>query len=182
MKVILISGKAENGKSETAKITRSLLPDNSTIKMAYGDYVKDTAKLLWGWNGEKDEEGRSLLQWWGTNFVREKQPDFWVETVVRLAEIVKDVFDYLLIDDIRFPNEIDIWKQRGFETVTVRIERPGHQNVLTEEQRQHPTEIMLDNWSFDLVLSASTKQELNDEINNKLIPYIRKDNSYGTYI
>ena len=173
MKVILISGKAEAGKDSTFDILNRLIPDEfKKIRMAYGDYVKETAKQLWGWDGKKDEKGRALLQWWGTEYVRARYPDFWVETVVRLARVIKDEVNYLVITDVRFPNEITAWNKNEFDVVTVRVERPGHENALTEEQRNHISETALDNWPFDITLKAKTLTELSREIKRELIPVL----------
>ena len=173
MKVVLISGKAEAGKDSTFDILNRLIPDEfKKNRMAYGDYVKDTAEKLWGWNGKKDEEGRALLQWWATDYVRARYPDFWVETVVRLARVIKGEVNYLIITDVRFPNEITAWSKNEFDVLTVRVERPGHENALTEEQRNHISETALDNWPFDVTLKAKTLTELSREIKRELIPVI----------
>ena len=165
MKVILISGKAEAGKDSTFDILKNLVPESSKIlRMAYGDYVKDTAKQLWGWDGQKDEKGRALLQWWGTEYVRARHPDFWAETIVRLARVIKDEVDYLVITDVRFPNEIIAWDENEFDRVTVRVKRPGHKNKLTRKQRKHISETALDDWSFDVVLIAKDLTELQNKI------------------
>ena len=74
MKVILISGKAEAGKDLTCKILGELLRPINSLRLAYGDYVKTTARDILGWNGEKDVAGRKILQWWGTDVVRAKEP------------------------------------------------------------------------------------------------------------
>jgi hypothetical protein len=71
---------------------------------------------------------------------------------------------------VRFPNEIEIWNDYGFETTSVRIERPKHENILTPEQRLQLRETALDNWIFDLTLTATSEVELLNEINKKLIP------------
>ena len=50
MKIILISGKAEAGKTTTARYLKEKLEaENYKVVIAsYGQYVKDTAKMLWG--------------------------------------------------------------------------------------------------------------------------------------
>lgn len=174
MKMILISGKAEAGKTTTANIIISELEKLGlkAVKLAYGDEVKETAKKVWGWNGKKDEAGRHLLQWWGTDVVRAKRPNYWVESVVRLVDVLDGVVDYVLIDDCRFPNEIRVWQDSdlaskfssGLRTVTVRVDRPGHVSALTQEQLMHPSETALDAWNFDVQLTARNYQELEQEV------------------
>ena len=60
--------------------------------------------------------------------------------------------------------------QDEFEVITVRIERPGHENALTPEQRLHISETELDNWDFDVVLTALNQPELYRQVITKLIP------------
>lgn len=189
MKIILISGKAEAGKTTTAKFLKKKLGEQGKISaiVPYGQYVKDTTKMLFDWDGNKDEKGRALLQWWGTDVVRKKHPDFWIDTVMRLAKVINDVgFDFLIIDDCRFPNEIENWKRDIFgvrrhscgwraycwDVMTVRIERPGHENALTEKQRQHPSECALDGYNFDVTISATNQEELEYAICEQLLPKI----------
>ena len=194
MKIILISGKAEAGKTTTAKFLKKKLGEQGKLSaiVPYGQYVKDTAKMLFDWDGNKDEKGRALLQWWGTDIVRKNYPDFWIDTVMRLAKVMKDVgrgnrnFDFLIIDDCRFPNEIENWKcsknnlsKHGilyifdvWDVMTVRIDRPGHENALTEKQRQHPSECALDGYNFDVTISATDQEELEYAICEQLLPKI----------
>ena len=146
------------------------------MRIAYGDYVKQTATQVFGWNGKKNEAGRHLLQWWGTDVVRKKSPSFWVDTIIRLAIVLDGVVDYLLIDDIRFPNEISCWFtpdlskkfESGLEVCVVRVNRPGHVSKLTSEQLQHLSETALDNFKgFDEILNAEDLPSLVFEIKEK---------------
>ena len=68
MQVIVISGKAQHGKDTTAGFLKDALEaDGYPVLIAhYGDLVKYVCKMYLGWNGEKDEYGRSLLQYAGT--------------------------------------------------------------------------------------------------------------------
>ena len=172
MRIILISGKAEAGKSLTAHILKEKFEADGLrcCIVPYGDYVKSTARLLWDWNGSKDEYGRQILQYWGTEMVRAKHPTFWVDTVKRLADIVEPDFDYFIIDDCRFPDEIEEWN--NWVKLTVRVERPGHENALSPSQRVHTSETALDDYPFAVRLVATTKEALVNEIQEKLIPVL----------
>lgn len=174
MQVVLISGKAEAGKTTAANMLKSFLESQgeTVVIIPYGQYVKDTAKMIWGWNGKKDEAGRQLLQWWGTDVVRQQDPSFWVDTVIRLARVIQNRVDYLIVDDCRFVNEIQGWYgdvYSNWRPFTIRVERPGHENALTPEQRIHPSEMDLDDYHFDVTLSATNVNELWSEIQNKVL-------------
>ena len=173
MKIILISGKAEAGKTTAANIIKYYLCGigKRAAIVPYGQYVKDTAKMIFGWDGQKDENGRQLLQWWGTDVVRKKSENFWVNTVMRLAAVLDGEIDYLIIDDCRFPNEIDLWKDE-YDYLTLRIERPGHENALNDEQRKHPSETALDDYEFDVTISATDFKELKEAIYEQVLPII----------
>lgn len=162
--IILISGKAEAGKTTAANIIKGLLleqkRDARVAIIPYAAQVKATAKLLFGWDGKKDEAGRRLLQWWGTDVVRARYPDHWVEEVMRLVDVARDQLDYVIIDDVRFPNEITRWQTAWFPTLTIRVERPGHENALTPEQRRHPSETALDMFPHDCHVFARDVAQL----------------------
>jgi len=177
MKIILISGKAESGKDTAAEMLKKTISALGLrgIRLAFGDYVKITATDIWGWTGAKDDEGRALLQWWGTDTVREQEPLFWVDTITRLVKVIpKDKIDYILIPDCRFPNEIECWDGIDVDIITVRVERPGHISKLTPEQLMHISEIALDNWKFDIVLSATDMTGLYREVHKQMLPLLLK--------
>lgn len=145
MKVIYISGKAQNGKDTTAKYMAEKLTGDGyrTLITHYGDLVKYSAKQFFGWNGEKDENGRKLLQELGTDIVRADNENFWRDYLIDMLRYSKDLWDYVLVADCRFPNEI-IKFTRDIDTVHVRIVRDGFKSPLTEGQQNHPSETALD--------------------------------------
>lgn len=154
MKVIILSGKARNGKTETANIIKEQLELEGfkPLKLAYGDYLKDICKRLANWNGEKNEVGRAILQQTGTNIVREKlhMSDLWVNHVINEVKIAEYLgYTHIIIDDARFKNELYIPKANFYDCVTVRVERLGFKSDLTDEQLKHRSETELDNEKFD---------------------------------
>lgn len=159
-KMIIISGKAENGKTTLAETLKSKLEEegNKVVIMRYAYYLKDLAKRCCSWNGVKDEAGRSLLQTLGTDIIRNKlnKPNFHVQRVCEDIEICQDYIDYVIIDDARFPNEIYYpLSTFGDKVVSVRINRKNFNSSLTEEQKKHISEVALDDFDFDY--RATTK-------------------------
>ncbi|MDB7829215.1 hypothetical protein [Intestinimonas butyriciproducens] len=146
MKVICISGKAQHGKDTTAGILKEQLEsDGYRVLIAhYADLLKYICKQYFGWNGEKDEVGRHTLQYVGTDVIRAQKPDYWVDFITGLLEMFKDEWDYVLIPDCRFPNEIEQMKATGFDVIHLRVFRQNFVSPLTPEQQAHPSETALD--------------------------------------
>ena len=67
-----------------------------------------------------------------------------------------DKWDYVLIPDTRFPNEIVRMKEKGFDVTSVRITRINFESELTEAQKKHPSETALDNYIFDYRVTNDT--------------------------
>lgn len=155
--IISFSGHAGHGKTTATNYLKDwLVADGYKVcKIPYAGYLKFIAKEYFEWNGKKDLEGRTLLQQLGTNIVREKFPDYWVDTVIHFVRVFEDKFDFFLIDDTRFPNEIARWGDFGFDIVKVKINRLNFDNGLTVEQKNHPSETALDNYThWDYVLNV----------------------------
>ena len=133
-----------------------------TCVVHYADLLKYLAKQYFGWNGEKDEQGRQLLQHLGTDIVRANNKFFWVEMAYAITANVLCEFDVIFIPDARFPNEIDFWKKRNELLASVKVERPGYANHLTEEQQRHPSETALNDYVFDYVVEAEDIEQLKE--------------------
>lgn len=54
---------------------------------------------------------RTLLQWWGTEFRRSADPDYWVNKLAK--RLAQDKPEIALITDTRFPNEVNFVRQYG---------------------------------------------------------------------
>ena len=160
MKVIMVSGKAESGKNYVAALIHSLLGEN-VLEIAFGDYLKFICKSYLGWNGNKDEQGRNLLQHIGTDVCRGFYEDFFVDKVIELLHIFPSRWKYVLITDLRFKNEY-YRVAENFKTISVRVNRPGFENHLTEEQKCNPSETELDNFVFDyyIVNDSSVEEQV----------------------
>jgi hypothetical protein len=169
--IITFSGLAQHGKSESANILKTQLnKQGKRVLIAnYTDQLKHIARQYMGWNGEKDEQGRSLLQNLGLEKSRYRYPNYWVDTVIGIAKLFEDDYDYILISDCRFPNDISRWKEEGYVIIPVHVERLDFKNNLTEEQKKHPSETALDGYPFEVYLKAKTLEEMEIEIGKKIV-------------
>lgn len=166
MKVILIAGKAQHGKDQSAKFLKEKLEkqNKKVLITHYGDLVKFICEKFFGWDGNKDVKGRTLLQYVGTDVIREIKPNYWVDFIINLLSMFKNEWDYVIIPDTRFPNEIQQWDE-SWDTISLKIQRINFESNLTPIQKSHPSETALDNYYFDYVIYAENLDELATEIN-----------------
>ena len=167
MKIILISGKAMHGKDSSALLIKQRLESkNKKVLITHmADLLKYECKQFFNWDGNKDDYGRSLLQRIGTDVIRAKNPDYWVNFIKNFLEMFQGEWDYVLIPDVRFKNEIESFKIDGWPNISVRIIRTNFESTLTDEQKNHPSETALDDFEFDYYLvSPSGLEELESAV------------------
>lgn len=175
--VLLLSGQAESGKDFCANIFKEQLEvlGKRVLITHFADLLKFICKSFFDWNGEKDEKGRTLLQYVGTDVVRKLDPDYWVAFLVDIIDKFEDKWDYVIIPDTRFPNEVDyFYEYSEFKTYSIRVIRPGHKSKLSEEQRNHISETSIDNVDCDICIINTTKENTEYEI-SKIINRIDKN-------
>ena len=170
LKIILLSGKAQHGKDSAANMLKEKLESKGkkVLIAHYGDLVKYTCKTFFNWNGEKDEQGRTILQEVGTDRIRAKHPDIWVDYIKNILSVFEDKWDYVLIPDTRFPNEIDVMKNTFKDVTSIHVVRTNFISQLTEEQRNHRSETALDDYPFDYYFVADDLKTLERKVNNLL--------------
>lgn len=174
-KIILISGKAENGKSELAKYLKMKLEDkgNKVIIDRFAKYIKAYAIQL-GWDGvTKDEYWRNFLQTSGTELIQQKlnMKTFHPKRLAEDIEILSNYgVDFIILDDGRFKREFSYIKAVfPDDTITVRVNRLGHKSSLTEDQQHHKSEVDLDDYNFDYTIyTQSGVEHLYDETDRVL--------------
>lgn len=89
---------------------------------------------------------RRILQWWGTEYRRAQDPDYWTKAWGRMVEQFDLKRLHVLIDDVRFMNELQVIKEHG--GLIVKIERPGFDGA-----NNHASETSLDAYhDWDMVL------------------------------
>jgi len=156
--IFLISGEAQHGKDSVAAFLRMKLPGNTLI-LHNADYLKYIAREYMGWDGNKDEEGRTLLQQLGTEKVRWglKKPLFWTERVCDVIELMQDDYDYFCVPDTRYLNEIYYPMARFPNRIfTIRVYRLNFDNGLTPEQKSHISERELVSFKHDFEIFSET--------------------------
>ena len=153
MKVIVISGKAGSGKTFVAERLKDYIESNYDLKgyiINFGDPLKMVCQKVYGWDGSKGPTGRELLQRVGTDIAQANNKLVWVNIVFNIIEALRGQFDFVIIGDARFVHEVEqtythfIMKNDDVFAIKVL----GKENTtLSEEQKNHPSETDLDNYS-----------------------------------
>jgi len=171
---VLIIGfghRARQGKNTAAQAVLEACPLDTDVHIyAFADALKHEVRVLCAkygsqfeliraWKAERfmpewvqceEPKPRSLLQWWGTDFRRAKDPDYWVKRLRKTLEAHNP--ELALITDVRFPNETDFIHQLG--GVVVKVTRIGNPDVNVHE---HPSEAELDSYTgWDYHIKAAT--------------------------
>ena len=165
--IIGLSGKKRSGKNTAYFMLKLLLDEDETGKIAkvsMADSLKRIAREL-GWNGVKDEKGRKVLQYLGTEVGRNIDPEYWTK---RAADAIKTAFDkgaqIVIIPDVRFPNEVDMVKALGGKLW--RIRRPVVEGMQSKDQ--HPSETALDDFmGWDAILIGNDMTELFEAVKSE---------------
>ena len=158
--IVAVAGKAGSGKDTFFSLATDTLfgLDSifiSTQRFAFGDKVKEVAFKM-GWDGAKDENGRTGLQLIGDGARNLFDKQVWIRKT--LKDIVDCCTDeeirtkdsmVVFVTDCRYPNEILSLKAlscaMGWECYSVYISR-NIDNGLTEEQKKNSSESSLDEY------------------------------------
>jgi hypothetical protein len=177
---IALMGRARSGKDSVAA---RLMGHHNYSRVAFADPLRDMALALdpWvvspgdsaplrlsqvvrnvGWEQAKEylPEVRRTLQALGQS-VRDVDPNFWL----RLAlDRVDSIAGPVVITDVRYPNEAQALRARGF--LMVRVWRPRYPAVTVDAEglaaRQHVSETALDGYVPDVtVVNGGTLADLH---------------------
>jgi hypothetical protein len=118
----------------------------------YHDAYQYILDCMYGKHGdEMKERFRTWMQWWGTEYKRDcVSINYWRDKLVCWVRDHGDLYDFVLIPDTRFPNEVECVKLLGGKVF--RVNRP--ELVLFDDGlAQHSSETLLDGYGgFDCVI------------------------------
>ena len=193
---IAIAGGMGSGKTTVAKY---LVDKYDFWKYALADYIKEIAReirlfnsieatnMIYKMVGEnylpiyldvfklcnkcQGKSNRWLYQVLGTDIVRKYKKNVWVE---HLYEQIMDK-PFVVIDDVRFKNELKFFKDRDYVTIKIEcyatiprlMKRDGYVEGL-----KHVSETELDNATFDYTIDNNgTLEELYQQVDNMIGRY-----------
>jgi hypothetical protein len=182
MLLIGLGHKARQGKSTAALAMLEATPLGDSRLFSFADALRaevskaarqshgyrnliegfQEAGLMPGWVRVEEPlvKQRTLLQWWGTDYRRAADPDYWVKRL--FSDIGKSSPEVAIVTDVRFPNEADAIKAKG--GVLVRVVRQSEPDV---QVNGHPSENALDGYDgWDYVLTASSAADLKTKAAN----------------
>lgn len=166
LKILMLSGKSGCGKDTFFELSKNLFPSLNIIRFSFADQVKEIALEI-GWDGVKDAKGIDFLQ--KISFAaREYDDQIWLKKIDKILLPLKESTNVaiLIVTDCRYENQIDYVKKIDNSTIAIRIERKTDNN-LTILQKQHPTEISLDNYEkFDYFIENDTIDNFKNQIIN----------------
>ena len=171
IKVFAISGKARSGKDIVSKLIKEYYSDRKVIIISFGHYIKDYVKRISGWDGSDENKPRDLLQQIGIELIKNKVNDkLFINRILEDIEIFSYFYDIIVIDDVRLVDELESLKEKVSDLISIRVNRENYEDYLTDSQKNHLTEIDLDNThSFDyIVLNDNNYDNLKETINNIL--------------
>lgn len=104
---------------------------------------------------------RRILQWWGTEYRRAQDPDYWTKAWGRKVSQLDVEKMYLLVDDVRFMNELSVIKEHG--GLIIKIDRPGFDGA-----NNHASETSLDDYAAwdGKILNDGSLDEFKGKVEN----------------
>lgn len=174
-KPILIgfAGKARHGKTTAALALKGYLEqgDWKVVISPCAKALKEIAKNV-GWDGEKDERGRTLLQKLSDPIKAYFGDDYYAKMAVKYG--IEQKADIILVDDVRMFPEVNYFNSLADGQLSkcylFRINRPNFKSDLSENQLNDKSETQLDNYfnENEIIVNDGTIDDLTKKIINKI--------------
>jgi hypothetical protein len=102
---------------------------------------------------------RTLLQWWGTEYRRTRDTNYWVKKLD--ATLKAERPRIALITDMRFPNEVSWVKQDPASGFAVRVDRLGYKTDVAQHVSEKALDFMGDeDWHYIIQVNDGDVEEL----------------------
>lgn len=125
--LLAFTGGLGSGKSEALSIIQNIKGKRNVHSLKFAQPLYELQDLIQQHLQLPKKKDRTLLQLLGTDWGRSIDPDIWVNQFVKTSQIMRDFYEIVVCDDMRFSNEFRAVKAEGFKTV--RIHRPLHHRI-----------------------------------------------------
>ena len=96
-----------------------------------------------------------------------KKEDLFINRMIEDIDVFSCFYDAIIISDVRLKKEINDLRRAFPDLICVHINRPNFDNGLTPEQKNHKTEIDLDDFNdFDIEIENTTLELLEESAKN----------------
>ena len=114
------------------------------------------AKNISGWDGSEDTKPRELLQQLGVELIKNNiNENMLINRIIEDIKVYSYFYDYIVITDARFPNEIESIKKEFDNVISVRINRNIYN--LDKKYQNHSTETGMDEYNnYDYVIDNNS--------------------------
>lgn len=173
---IAITGKMGSGKTTIANMIQQL--DNRYEKISFAGKIKELAVDLF----DMKCKDRELLINIGTKF-REIDENVWINYVIKQTH--KKNNKYVVLDDLRFQNELDILVKHGWKIINVDVNYIDQKNRIMNlyptnykdhlKQMHHISEKHQLNFTEDPILHINTSKDSFQQIKHELYLYLVKN-------
>lgn len=163
--IILIAGRARSGKNTFAQYLQEEYKkqNKKVINSPYTKYLKHYIEEITEKEIEEENKPRDLLQQISSKIIKGDlgKNDFFIKRQIEDLEIYSYFADIILIPDVRFPEEIEIIKDKFSDVISIGITRKNYISDLTKEQQQDITETALNEYhNYDFEIQTNNKIEL----------------------
>ena len=94
------------------------------VRLAFADNVKELAKKVFPDEFKDNSKPVELLQWFG-NTMRQHDPEVWIKQLDKYIKVIEAhdnkycTTTDIVITDVRYPNEVEFLRNRGFKIIFV---------------------------------------------------------------
>lgn len=174
--LIALTGKLESGKSTLAKEIKKHHDEHAVCTLAFAKALKDMCLDYFNfkWADLYTIDGKKTIHpFWGITAREFMQrlgqglrdaicPDVWVKLLQSQIMIKKDIYDIIIVDDARMPNELEMIHNLG--GIVVRVTRPNH-DAVSNGITNHPSEQDLPDELIDYdIVNDGTPDELYERL------------------
>lgn len=158
MKWIGLTGKMGAGKDFAYDRLSTMFPEK-VLRCSFADTlrieIRDTLGMDSVITKPYTELERKLQQWWGTDYRRQENEDYWVErTRERALVMYGETGRVPVFTDVRFPNEADMIRDHDGAIARIWAPISIRRNRLGMEPPEHESETAMDDYEVDVMVRS----------------------------